>query len=91
MWAESYNTHYLIDGGKMRDTWGYIMPHLVEDKANLDKIVEKIKFALFEDEANVVSLSPDMQRIRLRDGLLEMDGGYNNKYLPDSDLCLISD
>jgi hypothetical protein len=92
MWAEGYNTHHLIDGYSMKRNWGHIMPHLVYNQTNLDAIVNRVKWALIEDEMDGAMLSQDMQWMRMQPGgLKEMDGGgYNNEVVRPEELCVIS-
>lgn len=42
MWIEGSNVYHLVDGKKMIETWGAILPQVLESKKNLDAILGKV-------------------------------------------------
>jgi hypothetical protein len=89
MWCEGYNTYHLIDGAAMHESWGRLMPDILLSKGNLAAVLDKVRWALYEDTMGGTLLSPRMRRTRLRGGAQEMDGGYNTQVL-DSEFSVVS-
>jgi hypothetical protein len=79
MWAEGYNTYHLIDGYKMKQFHGGIMPDLIISPEGLNALLERVKWALLEDSLDGGLLSPAHRRIRLRGGPLQFSDGYNTE------------
>lgn len=89
MWIESYNTYHLIDGFAMKEAWGAIMPHLILSPHNLKAMLDKVIWALDEDESNSAILSPRFRRLRFRGGAQEMTTAFNTEFL-DTEFSVVS-
>lgn len=89
MWLEGYNTYHLVDGAAMKEAWGGIVPHVLLSPRNLQAMLERLRWALAEDEMGGALLTPRMRRLRFRGGAQEMTMGFNTEQL-ESEFSVVS-
>jgi hypothetical protein len=77
MWLEGYNTHHMVDGAAMKQALGGLVPDVLLSEANLQALLNQLKWALDEDTLGGALLSPRMRRVRFRGGAQEMPMGFN--------------